>query len=87
MREQRLDRRREIIGDGAAQTAVGQFDDIFVGAIIDAAGAQNLAVDPDIAKFIDHQREAAVSRGLQQMTDQRGLAGAEKAGDDGGGDF
>jgi hypothetical protein len=84
MREKRLYRRNEIIGDCAAQTAVGEFDDIFFRTVLDAAGAQNVAVDADVAEFVDDERKASVAGVFQQITDQRRLAGAEKAGDDGG---
>ena len=78
---------QEIVGDGAADAAVGEFDDVLVAAGFDAAGFQDLAVDADVAEFVDDQREAAAAGVLQQVADHRRLAGAEEAGDDGGGDF
>ncbi len=86
-RQQALDGGQKIVGDGAAQAAIGQLDNIVFGAGLDAATPQDLAIDADIAKFIDDQREAAPLRMGQHMTDERGLARAEKAGDDGDGDF
>ncbi len=48
---------------------------------------QDLAVDADIAEFVDDQREPPAARIGQHVADQRGLAGAEEAGDDGDGNF
>ncbi len=85
--QQRLDRRQEIVGDGAAEAAVGELDDVLLGAGFDAAGFEDFAVDPDVAEFVDDQRDAASAGVLQQVADHGGLAGAEKAGDDRRGDF
>ena len=54
---------------------------------LDAAGFEDVAVDADIAELVDHQRDAPLAGVLDQVADQRGLAGAEEARDDGGGDF
>ena len=86
-REQRFDRGREIVRDGATEAAVGEFDDVFCGTILDAAGAQDFSINADIAELIDHERKATVARVLDHMPDQRCLAGAKKAGDDGRGNF
>ena len=85
--EQRLDGRQEIVGDGAAQAAVGQFDDVLIRATCDAATAQGLAVDAERAEFVDDDRDAPSAGVLQHVAHQRGLSRAEEAGDDGGGDF
>ena len=77
--------RLKIVGNGAANAAIGQFDDIFLGAGVDAAALKDLAVDADIAKFIDDDGEAPAARMGQQITDQSGFPGAQKAGDDGAG--
>ena len=37
---------------------------------------------PDGAEFVDHNRGVGALRRRQEIADQRGLAGAEKAGDD-----
>ena len=86
-RHQRLDRGDEIIGDGAADAAVGQFDDVFLGAVRQGAGAQNLAIHADIAEFVDDHRQPLALRVLQQVAHQRGFARAQKAGDHGDGDL
>jgi len=44
-REQLLDGRDEIVGDGAADAAIGQLDDILRRAIGDGAALQDLAGD------------------------------------------
>ncbi len=62
MGEQGLDRGNEVVRDGAAEAAVREFDDVFVGAVVDAAGSQNLPVDAHVAEFIDHERETPVTR-------------------------
>ena len=85
--EQRLHGRQEILGDGAAQAAIGQLDDVLVGAALDAAGAQDLAVDAEGAELVDDHRDAPPAGIGEDMAHQRRLAGAEEAGDDGGGDF
>ena len=85
--QQGLDRGQEIVGDRAADAAIGEFDDVLLAAGLDAAGFQDFAVDADVAEFVDDQREAPAARVLQQVADHRRLAGAEEAGDDGGGDF
>jgi hypothetical protein len=52
-----------------------------------AAALQDVAVDAEIAELVDDQRDALAVGVLEHVADQRGLAGAEKAGDDGGGDL
>ena len=69
-REQRLHRRHEIVRDRAAQAAVGQFDDVLFRAGFDAAAAQNLAVDADIAELVDDEREPPPLHVLQNMADR-----------------
>src|SRR3546814_3587683 len=85
--EQLLQGGQEIVGHRAAQAAVGQLDDVVIRAIGTAAGLQQLAIDADLAEFVDDQRQPAAPGVAQQVADQRGLAGAEKAGDHGGGNF
>ena len=67
-RQQRFQRRHEILGDGAAEAAVRQLDDVFLGAALDAARAQDRAVDADVAELVDDQRQAAALG----ILDQRG---------------
>src|SRR5690606_34009751 len=69
----------------AADAAVRQLDDVLLAAILDAAAAEDLAVDSDIAELVDDDRKAASVRLFEQVADQRCLAGAEKAGHDGTG--
>ena len=51
------------------------------------AALQDLAIDADVAELVDDEGEAPAIGGAQQMLDQAGLAGAEKSGDDGGGNL
>ena len=46
-----------------------------------AHSSTSLAVEPGIAEFIDDHGDAAAIGLRQQRTQQRGLAGAEKAGE------
>ena len=86
-RHERLDRRDEIIGHGAADAAIGQFHDVFRRAIGDRAAFEDVAIDAHIAEFIDHHGQPFAAGVLHQVADQSGLAGAEKAGDHGNGEF
>ncbi len=85
-REDLIERRDELVGDGAAQAAIGELDDVLLGAGGIAAAFQDLAVDADIAELIDDDGEPPPVGVLEHMADQRRLARAEKAGDDGAGD-
>src|ERR1700734_423839 len=75
----------EFFGDGAAQTAVGQFDNVFRGTSGVAATFEDLAINADIAELVDDDGEPSAGRVGDDMANERGLAGAEKAGDDGAG--
>ncbi len=86
-RQQRRDGRHEVVGDGAAQAAIGEFDDGVLGAIGVGAAFQDIAVDAEVAEFVDQDRQPAALRILHQVTNQRGLSRAEEAGDDGDGYF
>ena len=85
--QQLLDRGQEIVGDRAADAAVGEFDYVVLLARLDAAGFEDIAIHPDVAEFVDDERDPPPAGVLQEMPDHRRLAGAEEAGDDGGGDF
>ena len=73
---------QEIILNGAAETAIGQLHHPPSPFLLrtESAAAQQVAVDADLAKLI-HQHGQPQSRVEQQVTQQAGLAGAEKAGD------
>ena len=85
--EQLFHRWDEIVGNGAADAAIGEFDDVFVFAGFRAAAPQHVAVDAEVTEFVDDQRDPLAAGIREHVTDQRGLARAEKAGDDGGGNF
>ncbi len=60
--EQLLHGRDEIVGDGAADAAIGEFDDVVLGAGLRAAALQHVAVDAEIAEFVDDQRDPRAVR-------------------------
>ena len=72
--------RHEIIGDGAAEASIGQLDNIVLVARRVAAAEQQLAVDAELAEFIDDDGEPPPLGMRQQMPHEARLAGAEKAG-------
>ena len=80
-----FDGRDEIVGHGAAQAAVRQLDHVVLGTGRVAAGTQNLTVDADVAELVDDEGQPAPLGIFQQTADQRRLAGAKEAGDDGRG--
>jgi hypothetical protein len=82
-RENQIECGDELVRHRAAQAPVGQLDDILFGAGGVAATFENFAVDADVAEFVDDHRDPSALRVSEQMADQRRLAGAEKAGDDG----
>jgi len=77
---------RKVVGDGAADAAVGGARR-FAFLQANAAAPEQLAVDADLAELVDDEGEAAAVGVAQQMLDHGRLAGAEEAGDDGGGDL
>ena len=85
--EQRFHDGQEVVRHRAAEAAIGEFDDVVFGAAGDAAGSEGVAVDADFAEFVDDDGDAAAAGIFQHVADQGGFAGAEEAGDDGGGDF
>ncbi len=84
-REDRVERRHEFVGHRAADAAIGELDDVLLRTGGVAAALEDFAVDADIAEFVDDHGEAAALRVGEHVADQRRLAGAEKAGDDGAG--
>ena len=48
--------RNEIIRHRAADATVGQLDDALFRTALDAAASENLAVDADVAEFVDDHR-------------------------------
>ena len=80
--EDQIERRHEFVGDRAAQTAVGEFDDVLFRAGRVTAALQDLAIDADVAELVDDDREPASARIGQHMANERRLAGAQEASDD-----
>ncbi len=85
-RQDLVERGHELVGDGAAEAAIGELDDVLLRAGGVAAAFENLAVDADIAELVHDDGKPPPVGVLEHMTDQRRLAGAEEAGDDGAGD-
>ena len=56
-RQDLVERRHEIVGDGAADAAIGEFDDVFLRTSVDAAAFQDFAVDADVAELVDDDGE------------------------------
>src|SRR5260370_24180335 len=87
MIEQTPEGGNEIVRHRAADATVGQLHDPVFGAALDAAALQNLAVDADVAEFVDDHRKAAPTGILENMANECCLAGAEEARDDCAGNF
>ena len=85
-REDQIERGHELVGHRAAQAAIGELDDVLLRAGGIAAAFEDLAVDADIAELVDDHREPSPVGIGEHMADQRRLARAEKARDDGAGD-
>ena len=83
--EDDIERRHEIVRHGAAETAVGELDDVLLRAGRVAAALEDFAVDADVAELVHDHRQPSPLRVRQDVADQRRLSGAEKAGDDGAG--
>ena len=58
----RRQRRQKIVGDGAAQAAIGQLDDVVLGAGRVAAAEQQLAVDAELAELVDDDGQPVARR-------------------------
>ncbi|EQB01886.1 hypothetical protein L485_09640 [Sphingobium baderi LL03] len=74
--EQLLHGRKKVVGDGAADAAIGQLYNVIFRAGLLVAAAQQLAIDSDIAELVDDQRQPAALRILEKVADERGLARA-----------
>ena len=70
-------RQTQIITDRAAHAAIRQR---YLAAML---GCDQFAVDIERAEIINQSRDAPPARMVQQMVEQAGFAGAQKAGDDG----
>ena len=83
--EQALDGGQEVVGDGAADAAVGELEDGVLLAAFDPASLDDLRIHADIPELVDHEREAPAPRMAEQVADHARLACAEESGDHGGG--
>ena len=67
---QRFNRRNKIICHRTADTAIGQFHNIFSRTFRDRTAFQNFAVDAHITEFIDNHSQTLALRILHQLADQ-----------------
>ncbi len=70
----------EVAADGAADAAVVHLEDLFLGA------DDELLIDADLAELVLDDGDALAVLLGEDVVEQRGLAGAEEAGEDGDGD-
>src|SRR5262245_6692860 len=78
---QPVDDAHEVAADGTADAAVVHLEPFFVGA------DDEVIVDADLAEFVDDDGVLLPVRLRQDAVEQRGLAGAEIAGEHGDGDL
>ncbi|OIQ73695.1 hypothetical protein GALL_446670 [mine drainage metagenome] len=71
----------QVIADGATDAAVGHLHDLLAGF-----PHQDFAVDVFLAEFVFDHGDLRAVRLVEDAIEQGGLAAAEKAGQDGGGD-
>ena len=83
--EQRRHSGSEVVRHRAADAAVGELDDRVLRTGFVGAAREQVAVDSDIAELVDDQRQPPSAGMAKDVADQRRLARAEKAGDDGDG--
>jgi hypothetical protein len=70
----------QVLADGAADAAVAHLDDLFAGV-----GDEDVVVDVLLAELVLDHGDLLPVRFGQHPLEQRGLARAEEAGEDGGG--
>ena len=76
LRHDLFERLVEVTDEGAADAARGHFGDLDAGLL------EKAAVDVDLAEFVLDQHELFAAVGFRdQLFDERGLAGAQKAGE------
>src|SRR5262245_39042137 len=64
----------KVITDRAAQAPRLQSDEALLASL------DQIVIEPDLAELVDDNRRARELRGVEQACEQRGLAAAEKAG-------
>jgi hypothetical protein len=80
--DQPLERRQKIFGHGAADAAIGELDHVARTARFVTAAEQQLAIDAQLAEFVDDERETAFAGMADEMAQEARLPGAEKARND-----
>ena len=73
----------KIISYRAANAAIIEFNNIVLGATLNAAAFQHFAIHAQITKFIDDKRNTSAICCHQHIADQCGFAGTQKSGDNG----
>src|SRR5262249_48662775 len=84
-RQDRVQRGYEVVGNRAAEAAVGQFDDVLLRTGLVAATLENFAVDADVAELVHDHGQSPTVRMSQDVPDQRRLPGPWEPGQEGGG--
>ncbi|MPM04986.1 hypothetical protein SDC9_51267 [bioreactor metagenome] len=70
---------QQVVAQGAADAAVRHFDQLLLGAVERGAVAHQIGVDVHLGHVIDDDRDAPAVAVVQNVVQQRGLAGTEKA--------
>ena len=86
-RQNSFQRRDEIIGDRAADAAIGEFHHLHRRAAWVAAIGDEVAVEADITELVDDDGDPPPAGMRQHMAHERRLSGTEEAGDDGDGNL
>ncbi len=74
--EHLLERKNEIVADLAADAAVGEMDGVFLD------GVDEVSIDVDRTKIVDQDTDAEAVIAVEDAVEQRGLATAEKTGEE-----
>ena len=72
----------QVLAQGAANAAVGQLDEAVFAAGEVGAGGDEVGVDVYLGEVVDDHGQPAAGAVRQEIVQERGLAGAEEAGED-----
>ena len=76
LRQKLLHARQKVIGNGTADTAIRQFDDVLGTAAVRATFFQHRTIHADVPEFIDNQRQPAAIRLHDDVANQRRFSGS-----------
>ena len=76
---------QQVVAQRAADAAIGHLDQLFLGPVQLGAFADQIGVDVHLGHVVDDDRDATSFAIVQDMVQQRGLSGPQKAGKDGDG--